>query len=195
MSNVGSSSCLKQLASCEDIPGRNGLRFQLTGALRTPDFCSFIEENYKHDVIGFFREVAREMEEKRGVMDFLLRVQEQQWQRPYCVEVYFGDKAKEGPEEAGESGECFWCFPGAPLFPGHEPAVTAGECVLAEFSDQPHVRCSLDAKARSFLSLKRNCDKAYSGGLIDDVSRSILRNCNKQCALRRFSLMKLVVPH
>ncbi|CAM6129242.1 unnamed protein product [Calypogeia fissa] len=136
------------MASCAQIWGRNGVRFQVSGRIPKSNFRSFIEENTKENVVGFFRVIAKEMEQTRGILDFHLKVREEKkW---FCVEVYFGDEGK-GPEAAAmeSTEECISCAPGAALFPGQEPGVTAGECVLTEFSDQPHVQCSLDAKARS----------------------------------------------
>ena len=46
------------------------------------------------------------------------------------------------------AGTCISCNFNTPLFPRDEPLITAGECVLPEFADQPYVQCHLDAKAR-----------------------------------------------
>lgn len=95
----------RQLASCQDIGWRDGVRFEVTKNLRRSNFCSFIEGNSQEDVVGFFREVAREMEEKRGILDFHMKIKEERPRR-FCVQVFFGDHDQKNPEATVESGEC-----------------------------------------------------------------------------------------
>lgn len=111
-------------------------------------FCDFMETTPKETVIGFFREVIDHIEQARGIRDYHLKVKGSKPGAGFVIHVFYGED-REGPEKI-EPGSCISCHGDALLFPGVEGSVLAGECVLAEFSeDQPYVQCSMDAKARA----------------------------------------------
>eukprot|EP01018_Ginkgo_biloba_P013716 Gb_28954 [translate_table: standard] len=143
-----SSTKEKEMGIKGDVirPGR-ALQLKPTQADHHPfDFCTFIESSPKQQVINFFRQVIYQIEVRRKILDFHLRVKNDM-NTGFVIEVFYGDDS-EGPEPLA-LGSCISCYGDAPLFPSIEDGgVLAGECVLDEFSDQSYVRCSLDAKAR-----------------------------------------------
>lgn len=121
-------------------------RLQFFNAKRpSKDFCCFVESTPQEDIVAFFREIAWELEEKRQLVDFHLKVRD--GDNNFKVEVFLGDE-RPGPELLAPE-ECISCFSDTPVYPGREPRLEVGECILEEFSDQPHVRCRLDFKGRS----------------------------------------------
>ncbi|KAI5081058.1 hypothetical protein GOP47_0004241 [Adiantum capillus-veneris] len=139
-----------EAASCivvkETKPGK-ALEVTLTGVLQS--FYSFIEDSSRASVVAFFRELARELEQERSLLDFHLKVTDCPHTRfsGFKVEVFFGDDNRTGPVEVAP-GECISCFAHAVLYPGKVPSVTAGECIMDEVNGDGHVQCSIDAKAR-----------------------------------------------
>ncbi|KAH7443942.1 hypothetical protein KP509_02G057200 [Ceratopteris richardii] len=112
-------------------------------------FCSFIDGSSRACVVGFFRELARELEHERSLVDFHMKLVEYDGKkaRSFKVQVFYGDEEREGPVDV-PPGECISCFAHAVLYPGKKPKVTAGECVMDEIGGDGHVQCSIDAKAR-----------------------------------------------
>lgn len=112
------------------------------------DFCSFVERSGRATVVGFFRELARELEQERLLADFHIKVRDCSGAASgFKVEVFYGAQGKTGPVDVAP-GECISCFADAALYPGKEPKVTAGDCIMAEVDGEGHVQCSIDAKAR-----------------------------------------------
>ncbi|MCO5555442.1 hypothetical protein L7F22_008987 [Adiantum nelumboides] len=140
--NTNSSMFIRYIDCCNVSKGRK-LDFECA-KLPTKDFCTFVESEPKSMVVAFFREVATELESKLEILDFHMRVVN--CEEGFKVEVYYGTE-KLGPPVSTPSN-CISCHPNAPLFPGQEPVVEAKDCVLEEFSNQPHAVCRLDAKGR-----------------------------------------------
>ncbi|MCO5613449.1 hypothetical protein L7F22_067725 [Adiantum nelumboides] len=130
----------------ETKPGK-ALEVTLAGVPQS--FCSFIEDSSRASVVAFFRELARELEQERSLLDFHIKVTDSPRTRPsgFKLEVFFGDQYRTGPVVVAP-GECISCFAHAVLHPGKLPLITAGECVMDEVDGDGHVQCSIDAKAR-----------------------------------------------
>lgn len=75
------------LVICFDAPGRSALKFKPTGLPMT-DFCGFVGGAGKPQVVRFFREIMEEVEVKRGIMDFHLKVRDKK--SSFNVDVYHG---------------------------------------------------------------------------------------------------------
>ncbi|KAI5060719.1 hypothetical protein GOP47_0025139 [Adiantum capillus-veneris] len=140
--NINPAMLISYRDCCNVSKGKK-LDFECT-KLPLKDFCTFIETEPKSEVVAFFRELATELESKLKILDFHMRVVN--CEEGFKVEVFYGSE-KLGPPVLPPSN-CISCYPNAPLFPGQEPIVEARECVLEEFSSQPHAVCRLDAKGR-----------------------------------------------
>lgn len=128
----------------ETKPGK-ALEVTLTNV---QSFCSFIEDSSRASVVGFFRELIRELEQERSVFDFHMKVTDSPGKPSgFKVEVFYGDMDRSGPVDVAP-GECISCFAHAVLHPGKVPVVTAGDCIMDEVDGDGHVQCSIDAKAR-----------------------------------------------
>lgn len=109
------------------------------------DFCKFILTTPKAEVVSFFREVAEEIEDYCRISNYHVKVRNREGS--FRIDVLYGEE-KSGPELV-LPGECISCFADAPLYPGKEPGLNAGECILEEFSEQPYAICRMDTKGRS----------------------------------------------
>lgn len=108
------------------------------------DFCTFMESSSKQQVISFFRQVIHQVEVRRKILDFHLKLKNDVT-KGFVIKIFYGDEYG-GPEDLSNGRPCISCCADAPLYPFGD--VLAGECVLKEFSDQSYVQCCLDAKAR-----------------------------------------------
>jgi len=86
----------RKLVACFDVHQGSALRFKLTG-LPTTQFCSFVETAGKEVVVRFFREIMEELEVKRGILDFHLKIRDKK--SSFFVDVYYGDQDAAGPVE------------------------------------------------------------------------------------------------
>lgn len=112
-------------------------------------FCEFMQTTPKQEVIAFFRAVAMELEDFRGLRDFHLKVRD--GEGDFRIEVFFGDN-RPGPG-VFQYEECIACCPDANLFVFQKPGMTARECILDEFSQLPHAVCKMDVKGRSGFAI------------------------------------------
>lgn len=133
---------------CKDIQNNRKLQFFPSRRL-DKDFYSFIESTPRIEVVAFFREIAEELQTRRQLENFRMVIRNGDCQ--FKVEVRYGNE-RDGPEVSAP-WDCISCFADAPIFPGREPRVESRECILEEFSDQSHVRCRLDAKARPGIAI------------------------------------------
>lgn len=86
----------RKLVTCFDVQRGSALQFKLTG-LPTTQFCSFVETAGKVDVVGLFREIVEELEVKRRILDFHLKIRDTK--SSFVVDVYYGDQNLAGPVE------------------------------------------------------------------------------------------------
>jgi len=130
----------------EDIrPGRALQLIPYRDGKDPVDFCTFIESSPKQQVISFFRQVIHQVEVRRRILDFHLKLKNDVI-KGFVIKIFYGDKVGR-PEDLSHGRPCISCCADAPLYPFGD-VVSAGECVLKEFSDQSYVQCCLDAKAR-----------------------------------------------
>lgn len=130
----------------EDIrPGRALQIIPDTDGRDPVDFCTFIESSTKQHVISFFRQVILQVEVRRKILDFHLKLKNDVT-KGFVINIFYGDNVG-GPADLSHGRPCISCCADVPLYPFSD-IVLAGECVLKEFSDQPYVQCCLDAKAR-----------------------------------------------
>ena len=92
---MGSANPVKKLVTCFAAHGRNALRFHPTG-LPFSDFRTFVETAGMPQLVRFFREIMDEVEVKRGIMDFHLKIRDQK--PSFAVDVYYGGQV-DGPVE------------------------------------------------------------------------------------------------
>lgn len=135
----------------ESIDVKPGCHLQLhpTPEAEAGNFFNFMEKSAQELIVQFFRQAIEEIERERKIRDYHLKLKPSQRRAGgggFVLEVFYGEN-RAGPEKV-EAEHCISCQDDAPLFPGAANSVLAGECVLPEFGDQPHVQCSLDAKAR-----------------------------------------------
>lgn len=128
---------------CINVSNGKKLEFEFT-KLPARDFCTVIETEPKSGIVRFFREVATELESKRKILNYHMRVVN--CEEGFKVEILYGVE-KLGPPVL-PSSSCISCHPNVPLFPGQEPTVEAKDCVLEEFSNHPYAVVRLDAKGR-----------------------------------------------
>nr|ADE76392.1 unknown [Picea sitchensis] len=130
----------------EDIrPGRVLQLIPNTDGKDPVDFRTFMESSPKQQVISFFRQVIHQVEVRRKILDFHLKLKND-ITKGFVINIFYGHDVG-GPGDLSYGRPCISCCADAPLYPFAD-AVLAGECVLKEFSDQPYVQCCLDAKAR-----------------------------------------------
>ncbi|GLJ11838.1 hypothetical protein SUGI_0178270 [Cryptomeria japonica] len=134
------------LDSSEMKPGKH-LQMKPAAAilLQNGGFFDFVKNASQEVVVRFFRQAIKQIEESRHINDYHFKLKPSK-PSGFLIDVFYGE-SREGPEIV-EPGSCISCNDSAPLFPSQADSVCAGECVLREFSDQPFVQCSLDAKAR-----------------------------------------------
>lgn len=128
---------------CNDISLGKKLEIKCTKP-PSESFGTFMESSSKAEIVAFFREVEKELESKRNIWDFHMRLMDSVGD--FKVLVYYGLE-KVGPSVLPLS-DCISCSPNALLFRCKEASVEARECVLEEFSDDPYAVCRLDAKGR-----------------------------------------------
>lgn len=138
------ASELARILVKETKPGKS-LEVSLSGA---DSFCSFIEDSSRASVVGFFRELSRQIEQEHLLQDFHMKITDSLTTgRSFKVQIFFGEDDREGPEVVAP-GECISCHAHADLYPGKLPKITAGDCIMSEIDGGGYVQCSIDAKAR-----------------------------------------------
>ena len=159
------TTLISERVRCTDTVAGHKLEFRYAKEATHPkDFPDFVGTTPKDEVIGFFRDIVRELEVHRGLRDYHFKVRPEllpeagHTRHSFRVEARFGDHHDMDEPHfplPDDLHHCMACYPEASLFAGMSlsgdppTCVRTAECEMEEFSDPPRVACRWDHKGRS----------------------------------------------